>query len=78
MAAYDPRRATPSVQTVVATFISHLVRGGYDGSIYTAESDCRMQLRKLGCPHDYIDSALEFAHTLGDNDWKRSTGPNDR
>jgi hypothetical protein len=78
MAVYDPRRATTSVQTVVATFISHLVGGGYDGSIYSAETDCRKRLQQLGCPHDYIDSALEFAQTLGDSPWKRSSGPNDR
>ena len=78
MAVYDPRRATTPVQTAVATFISHLVGGGYDGSIYSAESDCRKRLQQLGCPHDYIDSALEFAQTLGDNQWKRSSGPNDR
>ena len=78
MVAYDPRRATPSVQTAVATFISHLVGGGYDGSIYSAESDCRKRLERLGCPPDYIDSALAFAHTLGDDDWKRNTGLHDR
>ena len=74
MMAYDPKRATPAVQTVVAAFISSLAEGGYDGSIYSAESDCRKRLEQLGCRRDYIDAALAFAHTLGDDDWKRSAG----
>ena len=78
MAIYNPRRATPPVQTAVAVYISHLVQGGYDGSIYSAESECRKRLEQLGCSHEYIDSALAFAHTLGDNDWKRRTGVQDR
>jgi hypothetical protein len=77
MAEYNPRRATPSVQAEVAEYISHLAQGGYDGSIYSAESDCRKRLQQLGCSQTYIDAALTFAHTIGDNDWKRKRKPND-
>ena len=76
MAEYNPRRATPSVQAEVAIYISHLVQGGYDGSIYSAESDCRKRLEQLGCSQAYIDSALTFAHTIGDDDWKKKRKPN--
>jgi hypothetical protein len=75
VATYDPRRATTSVQSAVAMYISHLLQGGYDGSIYSAESACRKRLTQLGCSHDYIDSALAFAHALSDDDWKRRTRP---
>jgi hypothetical protein len=73
MAEYDPRRATPSVQSEVAIYISYLLQGGYDGSIYSAESDCRKRLEQLGCSNAYIDSAVTFAHTFGDNDWKKKS-----
>jgi hypothetical protein len=75
MAEYNPRRATPPVQAEVAIYISHLVQGGYDGSIYSAESDCRKRLEQLGCSQAYIDSALMFAHTFGNDDWKRKGKP---
>jgi hypothetical protein len=78
MAEYNPRRATPSVQAEVAEYISHLVQGGYDGSIYSAESACRKRLQQLGCSQTYIDAALTFAHTIADNDWKRKSKPNDQ
>jgi hypothetical protein len=76
MAEYIPRLATPSVQAEVAIYISHLVQGGYDGSIYSAESGCRKRLEQLGCSQAYIESALAFAHTIGDDDWKRIGKPN--
>ena len=71
MAEYNPRQATPSVQSEVAIYISHLLQGGYNGSIYSAEFDCRKRLERLGCSQSYIDSALMFAHTFGDDDRKR-------
>jgi hypothetical protein len=78
MAEYDPRRATPSVQTEVAVYISYLLQGGYGGSIYSAESSCRKRLEQLGCSSAYIDSALTFARTFGDKDWKRKSKPMDQ